>query len=580
MRAIDTVRVPCSRLTASATTSRQPQIGTNMAKDISRRLSRWLARRWIAVGATAIIAGPALGDLLSEPRTAPFRWIAVDVFYYLTIGRNAARTGRFTFDGEHAVNGFHPLWQVCVALLEFFRLQAHLGNIGPFLIVLTSIFAVAAGAWLLAITFLRARRLTPVFLLMAIGAYPLLVLPLWIHGLKKIAAAGLDIWLFPVFGTPWSYMNGMESGIAILFFALSLHLATSKEARSSPRAAACVGAALAVFTLSRLDHGIIAAFMLAGFAISCVRSGSRANAARALATFAVLLLPYLVINRSCFGGFMPTSGAAKTTFPHFNWEHVERLRQLYDGKYAASPWWLSIACREAQIVLPGLLSLAYVVVRAIRWRRTSRLDWMLVSAAAGAVALAAYNFSYGTYDGQGFWYYPVSTLLPTLFIATARFPRVEWTPARRWIALGCAAALALNFFFKYHRHVTYDRHFATFFTDTARQVKAAYPAGIPKFVEVDDGVVSYALDAYAESIVYALDPEGYAARTGRRLADLSYDRGFRHVASFAYRARDYSPAGIERWVAGSLGQSMGAYTVALEFASPDGAFLLVRFDRK
>jgi hypothetical protein len=551
-----------------------------------RRLLRALRRRWIAAGATALIAVPALADLLTGVHTAPFRWIAADVFYYLTVGRNVARTGRFTFDGEHAMNGFHPLWQVCVALLELLRLRAHLGEVAPFLIVLASLFAVAGGAWLVALTFLRQRRASPVLLLMAIGVYPLLVLPLWIRGLRNIVAAGLEGWMFPVFGTPWSYMNGMESGVTILFFALSLHLATSPGARSSPRAAAWVGAALAVFTLARLDHGIIAAAMLAGFAAACLRARSRASAASAIAAFVALLAPYLLNNRICFGGFMPTSGAAKTTFPHFNPEHVDKIVQLYHGKYLGSPWWLPVICREAQIVVPPILALIYLVVRAVRWRRTTRLDWMLASAAVGAVGLALYNFAYGKYEGQGFWYYPVSTLLPTLFVATARFPRsprfprIRWTPARRFAALAVAAALTLAFFFGFHRHATYNREFATFFTKTSKVVRAVYPAGLPRFVEVDDGAVSYALDACAEPIVWALDPEAFTARQEHRQAELSHARGFRHLASFAYQPHDRSPGGIQAWAAGSFGQSMARYVVEREYASPDGMFVLVRFEER
>jgi hypothetical protein len=553
-------------------------------------VARYIERRWIAASVTALVAVPALADLLSGIRTAPFRWLAADVFYYLTVARNVARTGRFTFDGERAVNGYHPLWQVCVALLELLRLRAHLGDVGPFLIVLGSVVAVAAGVWILALTFLRERRSTPLLLLLPTGVYPLLVLPLWIYGLALIVSAKRPTWMLPVFGTPWSYMNGMESGVTILFFALSLSLTTSRKARSSARGGALAGAALAGFTLARLDHGIIAVAMLAGFALSVARArtpGRSAAVAGAALSFTLVLAPYLGCNRLVFGRFMPTSGAAKTSFPELTSDHVERIRQLFTGKLATSPWWLPVACREAQIVLPAILSLIYLAVRATRRRPATALDWMLASAAMGALGLAAYNFCFGLYWGQGYWYFPVSTLLPTLFVAAERWPQISWARptwgsppfprARRRRAVVLAAVFTVAFFLTLHRHETYGAEFATFYTSTAKEVRAAYPAGLPKFVEADDGIISYALDAQGESHVFALDPEGFAARKEHRLADLSYTRGFRHLASFQYRPRNGSPAGLRGWAAGELDQPMDRYLVEREYVSADGTFFLVRF---
>jgi hypothetical protein len=203
-----------------------------------KRLLRYLQRRWIVAATTALVVVPALVDLLSGIEAAPFHWMSIDTHYYLTIGRNAARTGMFSYDGERPTNGFHPLWQIVIAFTELVRERMGLGQTGLFLAVLASVVAAGGATWLLGMTLLRARRLGPSFALSPVGVYPVLVLPLWIFGLGLMDRAGMQHWKLPVLGTPWSYMNGMESGLTLLLFALSLFLATSP--RRGPAAGAGV----------------------------------------------------------------------------------------------------------------------------------------------------------------------------------------------------------------------------------------------------------------------------------------------------------------------------------------------------
>lgn len=544
---------------------------------LAERLRRFLRRRWIAVITTLLVVVPALADLLSAVETAPFHWMAIDVHYYLTIGRNIARTGRFSYDGERATNGFHPLWQLCVAASEFVRERAGLGELGLFLAVLGSVAAVGGATWLLGVTLLRARRLGPSFFSLPVGLYAILVLPLWTFGLGLIEEAGLVHWRLPVFGTPWSYMNGMESGLCLFFFALSLFWATSGAALHSPRAGAYVGAALGAFTLARLDHGLIAAPMLAGHCYLCLRRGGRREAAlAAVLAFGVLLAPYLLLNRIYFGSFVPVSGAAKTTFPAFNPEHVDQLRDLARGALTDSPWWLPKVAREAQIVLPALLCALYLLALAARRRRATRLEVLLASAAAGVIALGAYYFCFGLQMHLGYWYFPVSTLLPTLLVVSTRAPRGRWTARWRSAWGVVAAALCLAFFFKFHRHAEYNGDFLWFRQRTVPEVRAHFPEGLPRFIEFDDGVLSYWLDAPAQSFFLALDREGFAARREHRLLELSLARGYHHLAAFQYRPVAYGEDALADWLAWAMNQSPEGFVVEPVFITSDGAFTLVR----
>lgn len=533
---------------------------------------------------TVLVVAPALADLLSSIETAPFHWMAIDTYYYLTIGRNLARTGRFSYDGEYTTNGFHPLWQVFIGLTEFVREKAGLGDIGLFLAVVSSVIAAGGATWLLGVTLLRARRLTPAFVLLPVGVYPLLVLPIWSFGLGLIEKAGLFHWRLPVFGTPWSYMNGMESGLCLLLFALSLFLATSRSALHSARAGAYVGAALAALTLARLDLGLIAAPTLSGYCYLCLRRGGlRRAAGAAVLAFVALLLPYLLINRIYFGSFMPISGAAKTTFPKWNPEHAHLIKVLFQGALKSSPWWLPNVCREAQIVLPPILSVPYILVVALRRRKATRLQILLAFAALGVIALGAYNFCFGLALHQGYWYFPVSTLLPTLFVLSARLPRLRFAaftalrPSPRYMgACAVGAALVLAFFFKYHRHVAYNGDFLRFHQRTVPEVRKRYPNGLPKFIEVDDGVLSYWFDAPSQSFLLALDREGFTARREHRFLELSFQRGYHHFASFQYRPYDYRPSEMSAWLGRAADQPPERFLLEREWVSPDGMFALLR----
>ncbi|HVI04204.1 MAG TPA: hypothetical protein VM869_36185, partial [Enhygromyxa sp.] len=57
-----------------------------------------------------MFAIPIVVDLAINPRRV-FGYLVPDVFYYLTIARNHHESGLWSFDGEHATNGYHPLWQ-------------------------------------------------------------------------------------------------------------------------------------------------------------------------------------------------------------------------------------------------------------------------------------------------------------------------------------------------------------------------------------------------------------------------------------------------------------------------------------
>lgn len=74
-----------------------------------------------ALGRFALGVGLLVACLLALPllwpRDALVNLFYDDAFYYFVIARNLVAHGRFTFDGLHATNGFHPLWLFLVTPL-------------------------------------------------------------------------------------------------------------------------------------------------------------------------------------------------------------------------------------------------------------------------------------------------------------------------------------------------------------------------------------------------------------------------------------------------------------------------------
>ena len=72
-----------------------------------------LRRFGIVAGWVAVVV-PFVLEAVTIIRASHF-WIVHqlpdDAFYYLEVARRLGKGDGFTFDGAHATNGFHPLWQ-------------------------------------------------------------------------------------------------------------------------------------------------------------------------------------------------------------------------------------------------------------------------------------------------------------------------------------------------------------------------------------------------------------------------------------------------------------------------------------
>ena len=271
------------------------------------------------LGATiAVLTLPILIDLLRSRHGVERRLFAYampDTFYYLTVARNIGLHGRSSFDGEHVSNGYHPLWQLITSLPYALHLPA---ADTPW--VLAYLLAISVVLQALALGFLaRALRrhdgtLPWAFVGVPIGAYAFCVYPAY------LSSIGRGLWQASwvagdrsIFGTWWSYANGMETSLVLFFTGLVVWIASSPRFADQP---ARLGLALAGLSLARLDQGLLAAPILAGLCLHHVRRVGPTEdrlrfPTRALAAFAGPLVAYLLVNRIMFGAALPVSGSVR-----------------------------------------------------------------------------------------------------------------------------------------------------------------------------------------------------------------------------------------------------------------------------
>jgi hypothetical protein len=180
-----------------------------------------------------------------------------DAFYYLEIGQRLSRGEGFTFDGVHATNGFHPLWQLMVAGLA----TAFSGDV-----LIRA--AMLSGLVLLAMALVLVyRALVPV-----IG-------PTWSALAVTVAARPQ--------GTLMNGVNAMEG--ALVAFTLALMVVALRRAVMLPFAtrSAVLGVAAGLVVLSRLDFGVV---ILPVVLVVAVRAGVR-QAGVAAAAWCRVALP-------------------------------------------------------------------------------------------------------------------------------------------------------------------------------------------------------------------------------------------------------------------------------------------------
>ncbi|HEX8791814.1 MAG TPA: hypothetical protein VF765_12760 [Polyangiaceae bacterium] len=483
-----------------------------------------------------VIAWRRYGD------AAPFKFFANDAFYYLNVAQRSTGLPVFSYDGVHPTNGFHPLWQ-WVLSGAFGAAHWSIGSRQELF------FAYAACALFCAVgtglTALAIERWTGSLALSLFAAVP----GFYDLFLARITTSTVD----PTESAPWSFVNGMETGLSVLFFGVLLLLLARSPAigRMSRARLLVVSALVSAAILSRLDD----VFLLVALSLAvwnAARTRSNEEVATRLALLgglpAAVLAAYLAYNVRTTGMLLPVSGDTKRSL-HALSENLHALAQVFiptlqwRGSNLAA--WDGHAWRAVQLVAPLLVASVYLVAhRRERAHRpeTEGTHVALRALATYVVLKAAYDFVLVPVAAQGHWYFPLAIVTTNVIVTTWIAERVS--PAafhgrldRIGAAVACLFAVVSGNAVVNQR---VDGHYGdvayTFWAARDRiDAEIAGMGASGHLYEYDDGILGFSLkDPTMSATGLAVDREASSQFRAGRCFDVAYERHFDVMSSVTY----------------------------------------------
>jgi hypothetical protein len=527
---------------------------SDTALDRSSRNPRWDTA--ILAITSSVLVAPVAVDLATSPRYRPFGYIAADTCYYLSVARNIVELGSVSMDGQHATNGFHPLWQLCTVAIYGVCKLLHVVEHCVLASVVASLLCVLSAVWILGRAYQRGTGSIPfVFITLPIGVYSILLSYYWLASWRQLAAQGGALGPAPLFGTLYAYSSGMESGAVLLAFAVTAFAFVRFSRGTSRRSGLACGGALAFLCFARLDHGAFAVFPLTVWALHAIHAPARRRfAVSAIAVFVLPLVAYLAMNLAYVGVALPVSGTGKTSFPLPTTGAVSAILDIVRDPLAPhNPW---TVMRALPIALPSVAALLWLAV-FLRVRVGSKLlgvevrpfatafDLFLLQMTPGVLLLAVYSLLFVYLPQIGHWYFPVSTLYVSLVayrllsIVVAKIPTLHGWPklvalSRTAVVVALAAWVVLGFL-RYQRRPDYMKSFARMYWEVGPKVRRTLKNDVPKLLEWDDGIVGLSLGVPAMSgLRLAIDDEASKVAAAGHLADLAVSRGFGALTTFYY----------------------------------------------
>jgi hypothetical protein len=549
----------------------------------------------------ALTAFPPVSALVEDGLLGAFRYLSADSFYYLAVADHSTGAPFFTFDGVHPTNGFHPLWQLYLET-SFRALELRPERQIQFCAI-SSVLFTALGTGLFALALLRLTQRPWLALLGSVPGFFFLMVPR-IH---------------PSLGSQWSFANGMESPLSILFFGALVYALFARgllrDHWSRARGIA-LSVLLTLSTLARLDDiFIFAPFLLFIAATATSRRDASMRVASASLIPTLVIGGYLAYNLSHAGSLLPSSGTAKLggvwSLAQNAYATLLTIAPFVDRSFLGLAIWSSKAWHVVQMLAPALVSVGWILWHGIPGRQPTRhadCPLCLIGLLGGYVLLkSGYNFVFVSIWNQGHWYYPLTIMSFNAMIAVwcaqliaRRASPEEGAPPhailRRWPALsrlpaatavvGVLLLVTAYAFVDTKRTSGYHRKSHDFWMERAqiqRGVNLACPGcGVLAF---DDGIISYSLETIPTLNAFGLaaDAEALEALGEGRLLRLAWERGHRLIATVNYAESDYVDSDAGRLLEslrahGHLhDEALDQWTFEVVFESPRSAVSFVRF---
>jgi hypothetical protein len=445
-----------------------------------------------------------------------------DAFYYLCIADNYSKTEMNTYDGVNPTNGYHFLWQniLNVAFTGVDDKQTQV----EFAFILSLIFTLAAYL----ILFLQVFRMTGSRILALFTLFPG-----YFYMFFSLA-------LGPNY-SPWSVINGMESGLGLLLFSvfLLISLKFSSGILSEKSFYSVSSIVLALLVLARLDE----IFLLISF-IAVVFLYSQGNKIKNIllagAVPVLFLIIYVVYNQIQFGLMLPVSGLIKTSFGFGNLGHI--LNALLTGR---SFDYLSGEYLYARI-LPLIIPLIFVPVFAHMLEKKKVIDnknmiFLFRILSYYIILKSLYLLFFVDFWNQGYWYFYNQVLIFNIMLTGLvglYFRDILKKKTLQVFAVIVIVFFAHSYFLNYEKNIMNNGKLNRNNTERINQlISQTIPDG--KIVEFDDGIISYSTDNECLSgFGLCIDKQGYDAIQNNKFLDLAFDRGYRYLASVNYFKTD------------------------------------------
>ncbi|MFT4783318.1 MAG: hypothetical protein ACI9IV_001052 [Paracoccaceae bacterium] len=486
--------------------------------------------------ASAITLMPALMLLYTYGADAAYTLLTGDAFLYLGIGLSST-ADVFSFDGEAATNGFHPVWQFYVWGLA--QLLGDFPVVFMNVVAWSSVLLVEVGVLLLGVAIHRATNSWWLGLLATPGLYFALIG----QGFGNLAV--------------WDFFTGMEAGLVFAITGWIAYLAAGlRPDTRQPGTWMWLGLALALLVMTRLDEVFVPLCIGLFYLVWSPRDILRRIPVVAMlwGPTGIALLLYWSYNLSYMGFLMPISGMVKGGFELLSngsftarvfFSPFDDIRHVLTGHETVREVVRANAFRPVQLLFPALFAAGFVV---LVWRRFRDAPWavVVVGGCAAIVIKAGYNFMAVNYFSQASWYFAfasgfVSFVGALVLAPVARSVRKSLPEVGVVVVCGFLAFSLLHAGRDFIEKADFNGELLTLvkrdFLEEAEDIEAALSVWDPdpKVLEFGDGFLNFALSIpVRHGFVFAGDAASLDGLQREQLLQMSYDAGYRIFASFEY----------------------------------------------
>jgi hypothetical protein len=362
----------------------------------------------------------------------------------------------------------------------------------------------------------------------------------------------LFTFVFQFAGSPWSFMNGMESPLTVLFggmlfLILSVHYNDPEAFENRKSFYVILGIVLSLVFLSRLDD----IFVVAAFSLCVLIPTGRLMKEKA-AQAALLALPTIVV-MSFFLGFnfyntqmlLPISGTMKAGVAVG--ENLETLLKAASLQGIGGPFvpvaHFSNLYRQIQMLFPPVVAILFILILINGAdKRSISKNIFLIALLVYICLKALYDLVNVHSDYQGVVWYFVLSMLMINFVGLVLLSNAYWRFCEFGKPVRAAALAVLVFYLGAHLNIismltiggkTLEYNFWSAGPGIASDLHKRNPH--IKILEYEDGIINYALRIPTmHGMGFVVDREAYEAKQRNRMLELAYKRGFDTIGSLVY----------------------------------------------